>query len=939
MANQIIIVGVLTFATYISAARILGIAPTPSHSHQVVLQPIWRELSLRGHELVVVTTDPINDSSLTNLKEIDLHSVSYNIWNENILSVIDAWQHSAFKGLYVIIQSTFKVAEMQFQHKEVQTLIKNQTEHFDLVIVEFLLPIYYAFAEHFKCPFIGVTTMDPPPFVFNFVGNPNHPAITRDAQFAYNEEPNLFQRVLATFSSLFAELVTDMLFSAQQQSIVTKYFGKEMPHLHTIARNVSLLFLNTEPIFHPMRMLVPSVIQIGGNIHGGLIKPLPKDLKEFLDNATNGFIYFSLGSNVKSKDVPIEIRNVILNTFAELPFRIVWKFEIDNLPNKSDNIFISKWMPQESVLNHPNIKVFITQGGLQSMEEAIYSFVPMIGVPFFADQYHNVQTMVRKGMGLSIDYKSINKHDFKNKIMEVIQDSRYKDKVTEIGTLIKDQPMTGLEKVVWWTEYVLRHKEIKTNMANKIIIVGVLTFVTYISAARILGIAPTPSHSHQSVLQQIWRELSLRGHELVVLTTDPINDSSLTNLTEIDLHSVSYNIWNENILSVIDAWQQSVFKGIYVITQSTFKVAEMQFQHTEVQNLIKNETEHFDLVIVEFLLPIYYAFAEHFKCPFIGVTTMDPPPFAFNFVGNPNHPAITRDAQFAYNEEPNLFQRVLATFSSFFAELVTDILFSAQQQSIVTKYFGKEMPHLHTIARNVSLLFLNTEPIFHPIRMLVPSVIQIGGNIHGGLIKPLPKDLKEFLDNATNGFIYFSLGSNVKSKDVPIEMRNVILDTFAELPFQIVWKFELDNLPNKSDNIFISKWMPQESVLNHPNIKVFITQGGLQSMEEAIYSFVPMIGVPFFADQYHNVQKMVKKGMGLSIDYKSINKDDFKNKIMEVIQDSRYKDKVTEIGTLIKDQPMTGLEKVVWWTDASLCSKLLNNVISLNLIKYGHLSS
>lgn len=27
-----------------------------------------------------------------------------------------------------------------------------------------------------------------------------------------------------------------------------------------------------------------------------------------------------------------------------------------------------------------------------------------------------------------------------------------------IGQLIKDQPMTGLEKVVWWTEYVIRNR-------------------------------------------------------------------------------------------------------------------------------------------------------------------------------------------------------------------------------------------------------------------------------------------------------------------------------------------------------------------------------------------------------------------------------------------------------------------------------------------------
>lgn len=35
---------------------------------------------------------------------------------------------------------------------------------------------------------------------------------------------------------------------------------------------------------------------------------------------------------------------------------------------------------------------------------------------------------------------------------------RYKEKAVSIGKLINDQPMTGLEKVIWWTEYVIRNK-------------------------------------------------------------------------------------------------------------------------------------------------------------------------------------------------------------------------------------------------------------------------------------------------------------------------------------------------------------------------------------------------------------------------------------------------------------------------------------------------
>lgn len=75
-------------------------------------------------------------------------------------------------------------------------------------------------------------------------------------------------------------------------------------------------------------------------------------------------------------------------------------------------------------LGHPNIKLFITQGGWQSLEEALYSKVPILGMPIYADQFFNVKQSVHRGLGLSIDYKSFSKLELLNKILEVAENPK-----------------------------------------------------------------------------------------------------------------------------------------------------------------------------------------------------------------------------------------------------------------------------------------------------------------------------------------------------------------------------------------------------------------------------------------------------------------------------------------------------------------------------------
>jgi glucuronosyltransferase len=102
--------------------------------------------------------------------------------------------------------------------------------------------------------------------------------------------------------------------------------------------------------------------------HQGDVKKLPKDVKKFLDDAEDGFIIFSLGTNVKSSLMPKEILNGIIKVLGELnKVRVLWKFEKEDLENCPENVKISKWLQQQDVLGTHTLKRKI--GYLPSQKE------------------------------------------------------------------------------------------------------------------------------------------------------------------------------------------------------------------------------------------------------------------------------------------------------------------------------------------------------------------------------------------------------------------------------------------------------------------------------------------------------------------------------------------------------------------------------------------
>ncbi|VEN46981.1 unnamed protein product [Callosobruchus maculatus] len=403
----------------------------------------------------------MNDPTLTNLTEIEVSETVNKIFGELEIVYYMGKQFLISMKLRKTFELSYEVSEAILNDKRFIDVYNNTASKFDLVLMQsFFSPGLYPVAAKLKAPLVGVSSMGGCIGSHQAMGNLSPLSVYSDLFFPFGRRMQLFEKLANTVYYIWTRYYLNFEALPKCDQIARKYLGNDIPYIQDIEKNMSLLLLTTNPILYEPRPNVPTVISME-QMHIKPVKPLPKDLKQFLDNAKEGVVYFSLGSNVKSINIPEKLRKVLIEAFAELPYKVLWKFEADDLPGKPENVLIGKWIPQQDVLAHPNVKVFVTQCGLQSVEEAVARGVPMVGMPFIADQTRNIQRLSEEGAAVGLEHTTLTKEEFKNAIFEVVNNPKYKQNVKRLGEIWVDHPLPSLNRTIWWIEYVIRHKGTK----------------------------------------------------------------------------------------------------------------------------------------------------------------------------------------------------------------------------------------------------------------------------------------------------------------------------------------------------------------------------------------------------------------------------------------------------------------------------------------------
>lgn len=460
MVVNILIRVILTLTVIVkcaNSAKILAIFPVPFKEHQVLYRPLIEQLAAKGHDITLLTTDPIdlrvsgNGTLVKRIEQIDLSFV-YDLPVLEDLNTVGLDAKDMLKNVFNVMR---KISEAELQHPSVQELIHGSAK-FDVVMVEWSgVSLMNAFAHHYNAPLVGIANGGAYINAHEALGNPNHPIGYPSIFMPFTEDLSLLQRISSVFFTIWYRIYYYTEEIHKQNVIATENFGTEIPDLFEIERKADLLLINSYQALGNVRPVGPTTIYLGG-IHRKLKlgDDTHEDLIHFLDEAHEPVVYVNLDLDPLVDHYRLD---KIIKALEQLKVTIVWNWNQGQFVNSSARIYQSYSLPQEEILAHPKVKLFITSGGQRNIEDAIHHAVPVLGISYSTSLEHYLRQIAKFEAGIIslIDFET--QATITDKLQDAFQMEMYQSNMDKLCSLLADQPQNSLERAVWWVEYVVRH--------------------------------------------------------------------------------------------------------------------------------------------------------------------------------------------------------------------------------------------------------------------------------------------------------------------------------------------------------------------------------------------------------------------------------------------------------------------------------------------------
>ncbi|MBR6033766.1 MAG: hypothetical protein IKP28_03390 [Clostridia bacterium] len=368
---------------------------TPAYGHLMPEFPIIKELVNLGYEVEWYCSAKYKEFA----EKSGAKFIAYDIDFDNMYNVAELTEnfYNLMKGLISLNQQAYSM------------YIQNNYDDVDLIIYDSMAGFGKNLAQKFKIK-----------------------SVCLSALVGYNPLVFTFSNMLFPSIKLFLCHGIDIMKLVKQE----KKFRKE----NNIARFSLLdLFVNKGDI---TIVFMPNELQ-------PFVTTFPKDVKfvgttikdrlNFKEETYNEDydIYVSFGSVFTNN---IEVINAIVNEKFFDDKKILINIGSMDLKSPKENITYIHYTNQVELLKH--CKLFINQGGLNSIYESIYNKVVQISIPLQEEQRMNAKIVAKKKLGFYLKKFDINK--IKKYINKIDSDKKYQESIEKYSKIVKEYDGTKL---------------------------------------------------------------------------------------------------------------------------------------------------------------------------------------------------------------------------------------------------------------------------------------------------------------------------------------------------------------------------------------------------------------------------------------------------------------------------------------------------------------
>lgn len=147
---------------------------------------------------------------------------------------------------------------------------------------------------------------------------------------------------------------------------------------------------------------------------------------------------------------------------------------------------------------------------------------------------------------------------------------------------------------------------------------------------------------------------------------------------------------------------------------------------------------NFDLLIMDGAYPeCAVGFVQHFKAPFMYINSVGFYTGSLSLAGNPTPYSVIPFLARPFTDSMNLIQRTVNTLWHIGALTLHSIMVRFFMQDILREHFGRDIPPIYEMSKNVSFILQNGYASVTYPRPYLPNVAEIAC-IHCKPSKPLP---------------------------------------------------------------------------------------------------------------------------------------------------------------------------------------------------------